>query len=145
MSFVNSSTFQNFLRENPESGTLKIRAFAASQAVPIKGLRVVVSKVIDDDNVIFFDGLTNESGIIENIVLPAPKLNSDNMNVPNRTTYDITATYIPDNIVQLYIIMRNRGDNIKVLGNVNRHNHLCDVFLYKSIQLLADHLLESLV
>lgn len=117
MSFVNSSTFQNFLRENPESGTLKIRAFAASQAVPIKGLRVVVSKVIDDDNVIFFDGLTNESGIIENIVLPAPKLNSDNMNIPNRTTYDITATYIPDNIVQLYKV--NIYENVYVVQNIN--------------------------
>ena len=44
--FVNSDMYKNFINENPGRGYLKIRAYSASQAVPISGLQVVVSKNI---------------------------------------------------------------------------------------------------
>ena len=96
--YKNSVEYQNFLKDNPETGYLKIRAYAASLAVPISGLRVVVSKDINNNKVIFFDGLTNESGVIERISLPAPKLDPNDLDVPNKITYDVNVTYDPDNI-----------------------------------------------
>ena len=38
--FINSTLYQNFIRQNPEAGYLKIRAYAASSAIPIEGLKV---------------------------------------------------------------------------------------------------------
>ncbi len=115
--YVNSLPYQEFLKENPSYGFLKIRAFAASGAIPITNLKVVVSKKIDNNNVIFFEGLTNESGTIEKISLPAPKLDLENMDVPNSATYDITATYNIDNINRVYKI--NIYADVCVVQNIN--------------------------
>ena len=115
--FINSLEYQKFLNENPSRGYLNIRAFAASQAIPISGLRIVVSTDIDNDRVIFFEGSTNSSGIIGGIALPAPRLDPNNLDAPNKTTYDIQATYLPDNIVQNYRV--NMYENVSVIQNIN--------------------------
>ena len=121
--FLNSEDYRNFIAANPKQGSLKIRAYAASQAVPISGLGIVVSKNIGNNNVIFFEGFTNESGVIENITLPAPLLDTNNMNIPNSTSYDITATYEPDNIKQIYKVNMYEGiyviQNITIVPNFN--------------------------
>ena len=55
----------------PEStGTLKIQVFAADQVYPISSARVRVTK--SGDSRVLFDGYTDSSGIVDNIVLPAP-------------------------------------------------------------------------
>lgn len=113
--FVNSSIYQNYLKSNSGTGFLKIRAYAASQALPIKNLKVVVSKIIDNNKVIFFEGNTNDSGIIEKINLPAPKLDQNNLNVPSSTIYDITATY--ENLTNIYRV--NIYDNIYVVQTIS--------------------------
>lgn len=113
--FINSSIYQNFLEENPVYGYLKIRAFTAGGAVPIEGLRVTVSKNIDENKVIFFEGVTNSSGVVDTITLPAPRINGENLNVPNRTKYDVSATY--DNTTYSYIV--NIFENIYVIQNIN--------------------------
>ena len=115
--YKNSSSYKKFIKENPGTGNLRIRAYAASQAIPISGLAVVVSKVIDNDNVIFFKGVTDESGLIEKIPLPAPKLATDNMDVPEKTTYEIQATYTPDNVISIFNV--NMYENICVVQNIN--------------------------
>lgn len=115
--YTNSITYQNFIAQNPAIGFLKIRAYAASQAIPISGLRVVVSKNIDNDNIIFFEGFTNESGVIERIALPVPRINPNSMETPVATTYDITTTYIPDDVSRIYKV--NMYDNIYVVQNIN--------------------------
>ena len=115
--FVNSTLYQNFIRQNPETGYLKIRAYAASSAIPIDGLKVVVSKVIDNNNVIFFEGYTDSSGIIEKISLPAPILDSNNMNKPGNIVYDLTTTYLPDNVSSKFLI--RIYDGIYVIQNIN--------------------------
>lgn len=115
--FFNSEIYQNFLRQNPSQGYLKIRAYAASQAIPITNLKIVVSKMIDNNKVIFFEGNTNESGIIEKIALPAPKLNPNNLDAPSSTTYDITATYEEQNLTNIYRV--NIYDNIYVIQTIN--------------------------
>ena len=98
VNFVNSDLYQEYLKNNPAQGYLKIRAYAASGAIPIRNLRVAVSKIIDGNNVIFFEGVTDDSGVIERIVLPVPKLNESDLVTPNSITYDISTTYVPDNI-----------------------------------------------
>ena len=114
-SFKKTISYTNFLSQNPSSGYLKIRAFAASEAIPISGIKIIVSKMIDNNKVIFFEGTTNESGIIERIVLPTPSLNSNNLNIPSSITYDITAMY--DNSVNTYKI--NMYENIYVVQTIS--------------------------
>lgn len=117
VNFINSEAYQNFIKNNPGYGNLRIRAYAASQAIPISGLKIVVSTTIGNDNVIFFEGYTNESGIIEKIPLPAPRLQTSNLDAPNTTTYYITATYIPDNLNIFYKV--NMYENVCVVQNIN--------------------------
>ena len=115
--FINSETYQNFIRNNPSEGYLKIRASAASSAIPISGLKIVVSKNIDNNNVIFFEGETNDSGVIEKITLPAPKANISNLVKPNNTTYDVSATYQRDNISSVFLV--RMYENVYVVQNIN--------------------------
>ena len=103
VNFINSYEYKEFIKNNPEIGYLKIRAFAASGAIPISNLKVVVSTNVNNDTIIFYEGVTNQSGIIEGIKLPAPKLEVNNLNAPNKTKYIITATY-SDNIKKIYEI-----------------------------------------
>lgn len=114
--YSNSKEYQDYLKSNPSRGFLKIRAYAASQAIPISGMKVVVTKQIGNNNVIFFEGYTNESGIIEKISLPAPRLDPNNLDVPKSTSYDVTATYLPDNASGIYKV--NMYENIYVVQNI---------------------------
>lgn len=113
--FVNSELYRSFINENPGLGFLKIRAYAASQAVPISGLSVVVSRDIGGNKVIFFEGVTNDSGVIERITLPAPRMSSDNMLAPIITTYNVDTFYEGES--RLYKV--NIYDNIYVVQNIN--------------------------
>ena len=113
--FLNSELYRNFIEENPALGFLKIRAYAASQAVPIGGLSIVISKEIGGYKVIFFEGVTNDSGVIERIALPVPRTGSDNMMAPIITTYDISTVYEGES--RLYKV--NVYDDIYVVQNIN--------------------------
>ena len=115
--FVNSEMFQKFLKQNPGRGSLRIRAFAANQAIPIEGLRVIISKNIDGNRVIFFEGYTNESGVIEKIKLPTPKLDVNNLSVPNKATYNISTTYIPNNLNNNYNV--DMYEDVCVVQDIN--------------------------
>jgi len=115
--FKKSQLYQDFILKNPSQGFLRIRAYAASQALPISGLRVIVSKTIDNNKVIFFDGVTNDSGIIEKITLPTPNINTNNQVIPSAITYDIEAIYVPDNINRKYLV--NMYENVYAVQNIN--------------------------
>ena len=115
--YQNTSSYQNFITANPSQGYLKVRASAASQALPISGLKIVVSKIIDDNKIVFFEGETDSSGVIERIVLPSPKLNTNNLDAPKSTTYDVVATYEPDNLNTTYRV--NIYENIYVIQTIN--------------------------
>lgn len=113
--FLNSELYRSFINQNPGIGFLKIRAYAASDAVPISGLSVVISKDIGGNKVIFFEGVTNESGVIERISLPVPRMSSDNLIAPVISTYDINTTYEGES--RLYKV--NVYDDIYVVQNIN--------------------------
>ena len=115
--FINSESYQKFLRDNPSRGYLNIRAYAANQAIPISGLKIVVSTDINNDKVVFFEGSTNSSGVIGGIALPAPSLNPNNLDAPNKTTYSIEATYEPDSLKKIYSV--NIYENVSVIQNIN--------------------------
>ncbi len=115
--YQNTESYQKFIQANPSNGYLKIRASAASQALPISGIKIVVSKIIDGNNIIFFEGVTDSSGVIEKITLPAPKLSSNDLTTPPSTTYDIKATYEKDKLDAIYKV--NIYENIYVVQTIN--------------------------
>lgn len=115
--FINSISYREFMNNNKGTGYLKIRAYAANQAVPIIGLKILVNKKIDGYNVNFFEGYTNESGVIENISLPAPKNNNDDFVIPKSTSYQIIASNNMDNTSLTFIV--NVYDNLYVIQNIS--------------------------
>ena len=114
-SFMTTDIYKKFMNANPSKGYLKLRAYSASEAIPVSGVKVVVSKIIDNKKIIFYEGLTNSSGLIDKISLPAPKLVKDNMDVPNKTTYDVNATYKDMN--KVYKV--NIYDGVCVVQSIN--------------------------
>ena len=116
INFINSNLYKQYIKENPKVGFLKIRAFAASEAIPISGLNVTISKVINGTNVIFFEGVTDNSGVIDRITLPTPILKTDDLIVPNGVDYTINTLYKPDNIKGTYNI--NMYENVYVVQTV---------------------------
>lgn len=113
--FQKTDTYQKYVRENPAQGFLSIRAYAANKALPISNLRVEVSKILNNDKVIFFNGQTDESGLIENITLPAPLVSSDDETVPASQNYDIKAVYEDQNLIFTITMYAN----ISVNQNIN--------------------------
>lgn len=113
----NLSWFQDFLNNNTSTGMLKIRAYSASEAVPVEGLNVIVSTLIDDNEVIFYEGYTDESGTIDRIVLPAPKISDNNLVSPLKTVYNIKALYPRENMNKEYSI--NMFEDVCVVQNIN--------------------------
>lgn len=61
-----------FLQENHQRGVLRLQAFRGQQSIPMEGVRVSVSRPMDERLFLFFEGRTDASGIIDSIVLPAP-------------------------------------------------------------------------
>lgn len=91
--FQKKSEYSSFIKENSEVGSLKINVFAASSALPLPNTHIVITKKIGEDVVLFFDGMTNSSGEIDSILLPAPSMVSNNMDVPRYTFYDLEASH----------------------------------------------------
>lgn len=113
-SFQATDVYKEFIKKNAGKGNLKIRAYAANEALPISNLKVIISTTIGDEKVIFFEGVTDSSGMIETISLPAPVINKNNLLVPDTITYEIEASY--DDLNQVFTI--NMYDGICVLQNI---------------------------
>ncbi len=96
--------YQEFLKENPGRGLLKVRASSASEAVPVEGVEVIVSKDIGNNKIIFYDGKTDESGMINGISLPTPPKVTNNEAVPKFANYNLEAIYGPSNMDKNYNI-----------------------------------------
>ena len=113
--FISTIVYKNFMIENTGRGILNIRASFANQALPITNLKVVVSKEIENYNVIFYEGVTNISGLIGKISLPTPPKETDDLIAPKTTTYKITAVY--NNREYTYVV--NMYDGICAVQNIN--------------------------
>ena len=113
--FINSKVYKEFISEYPGQGTLVIRAYSASGAIPVRNLNIVVSTEYNGDKIVFFNGKTDESGSIKNIFLPTPASVSNDLDVPKYLTYDVNA--LNDFINESYKV--NLYDKISVLQNIN--------------------------
>ena len=120
--FKNSSIYQDFLKDNPTVGYLKIRAYAASEAIPISNMQVEISKTIGDNKIIFFSGLTDNSGMIERVTLPTPRLEVSDLNVPNNIEYDIKTTY--NGVDTIYKVIMFEGVCVVQTINVKQKGEL---------------------
>lgn len=96
--------FQEFIRNNPGRGYLKVRATSANDAIPVAGVEVTVSKKIGNNNVAFFQGQTDNSGMINGIVLATPSKASSDLEAPSFTDYELRAIYEKENFDKLYKI-----------------------------------------
>ena len=115
--FQKTSFYQEFIRQNPSFGNLKVVVSTASSAYPIENAEVVVGKIIGPYRVIFFRGKTDSSGVIENIQLPSPNLlQIGSLEIPEYAIYTIDASALGYESVYEYSIGIFSG--IKVLQNI---------------------------
>lgn len=115
--FIKTDIYKKFMVNNPGRGTLMIRASAAKEAIPISNLNITVSKTIDNYKIIFFEGKTDNSGMIKKLSLPTPAQNTNDLIVPESTTYEISATTEDNSMKQIYTV--SMYNNICVVQNIN--------------------------
>ena len=56
-----------------ETGSLKIRAYTAGGALPLKGTRVYITGASEENRFFAEDLITDEDGLTAKIILPAPR------------------------------------------------------------------------
>ena len=100
---------------NPEQGSLKVMAFTAYQAIPIEDAEIIITKEIGGNNVLFFRGYTDSSGIIDNITLPAPTSGYDDNSFQTSSTTSYRLTAMKDNYDCLKQYIINMIGDVKVL------------------------------
>lgn len=113
--FKKSQNYYDFIEENSAEGTLKIQAFTANQAYPLEGVNIEVVKDIAGEMVLFFSGVTDDSGIIDNIILPTKPSVTDVESFDDivYTVYNLIAAYPKSNVRREYEIAI--FDNLKVI------------------------------
>ena len=97
--FKQTNTYKSFINDNKSNGFLSIRAYAANAAIPISNLSITVYKILDNQKVIFFEGATDNSGIISQISLPTPEVSSNDEEIPASIDYDVEAKYNNQNLI----------------------------------------------
>lgn len=118
--FKKSSEYALFIKENPGIGQLKIRAYAASEALPVSGLNIVVSSMIFNKKIVFYKGVTDSSGVVPTLSLPTPGL-VNNLEIPKTIKYDIEVvennSIYPVNMYDGILVVQNINYNGEVYGN----------------------------
>lgn len=65
-------SYEDFLKRNPASGTLRVQVSAAERSFPISNAAVRVTVALPNEDKEMFVGYTDVDGIVDNIKLPAP-------------------------------------------------------------------------
>ena len=113
--FKNTEDYKEFIKNNPEVGYLNIRAYAANSAIPITDLEIKVTKIVNNQKVIFFYGKTDNSGLISNISLPTPSANNNDEVAPSSSEYEVSVKYNGENLL-FKVVMYAK---ISVLQNIS--------------------------
>lgn len=92
-------TYEEFLSQNPGIGALRVQVFSGQQTVPIPNAEVIVTKEFADGEKVFFDGLTDISGIVDNIELPAPARSISESPQPRGDGIQMTLPYSQYNVM----------------------------------------------
>ena len=110
--YFNSEKHADYLKNNPGSGLLRIQVY---QAFPLEDVEVKVYKEIDGKRVVFFNGVTDSSGIIDNINLPTKEVKKEVESASDimSTDYIIEAKYPKTGVAQDYIV--SIYDDLKVI------------------------------
>ena len=113
--YFNSEKHADYLKNNPGSGLLRIQVYTANQAFPLEDVEVKVYKEIDGKRVVFFNGDTDSSGIIDNINLPTKEVKKEVESASDimSTDYIIEAKYPKTGVAQDYIV--SIYDDLKVI------------------------------
>lgn len=96
------------------SGTLRIRAYTAGGALPVKGATVRITGAGEDNGLLSYSLVTDRDGQTEAVTLPAPSVNYSLLPNPTElpySTYDVVIT------APGYITKRIRG--LTVFSGVN--------------------------
>ena len=97
--------YQDFIKDNPDLGALKVQAFTAYNSVPIADADVMIAKDIDEYRIIFFRGVRDSSGILVNRDLPArAKSTVGRIEAPLYTVYNLTAIHTGFESIKQYSI-----------------------------------------
>ena len=110
---------EEFVRTHPGRGVLRVQAETGRGTFPVKGALVRVSKVIGGALQEFYRGITDESGILEGMILPALPggLSQNSVTAGESGTEYIVSVeqpdYIPENGQQVTIY-----DKVETLLNV---------------------------
>lgn len=78
-------------------------------------MNITIKTNYKGNTIIFYEGKTNKSGLIERIELPAPKIVLDNLVIPNQINYEIVVS--KDNFNSIYQI--SMYEDICVVQNIN--------------------------
>lgn len=114
--FKNTDLYQDFIKSNPDVGKLKVQVFTAYDAIPVSDTEIIITKDIEEYRVVFYQGKTDSSGIIDNILLPAPTEEKSNEVAPKYTLYDLTAIHVGYEVLKRYSV--GIFGNIKVIQYV---------------------------
>ncbi len=97
-SFKPYQSYDDFLKDNTQTGALRVQVFGADRAFPISGAEVNINlPLANEESVNLFDGLTDINGIVDNIVVPAPSSelsqSPENPQIKPYATYKITVRH----------------------------------------------------
>ena len=116
--FKKSSLFNDFISKNPSVGYLKIKVDRPLESIPVEGVEIIIYKDIGEDLVVFYYGMTDSSGIIDNIKLPSPKsISFNSLEIPDYEVYSLKVKkegFREINYLDLVVY-----SGIKILQNIN--------------------------
>lgn len=88
--------YEKYIEHFPGRGTLKVQISVAREAFPLKGVAVEVAQILDGVRYSLYSDVTDISGIVDNMVLPASSiastLNADTAD-QSRTEYLVSVYY----------------------------------------------------
>ncbi len=84
-------SYQEFLARNQGTGTLKVQVYIGNTYFPIADAHIEIFKIFTSGKQTFFEGQTEQSGLIDSIPLPSPLKRSDYLN--GASSYQIKATH----------------------------------------------------
>ena len=71
-------SFEPYLSSHPGRGSLKVQVSAANQSFPVKNVFVDVALISDGTRYSLYNDVTDESGIVNEIVLPSCSASDNN-------------------------------------------------------------------
>lgn len=102
--FKTMREYQDFLKEYPDTGVLRVRVFTAGGVIPLSNTNILIMKEIGDYQVLFYNGVTDSVGFLGDIVLPAPKKDLLSNDIPHSTPYEMSAIHLGYQDIQQYTI-----------------------------------------